>query len=226
MNIHIIEIKKRIYYCIFFFINTFITLFYYSELLFDIILIPIQKILSNNDNIISTNIINTLIIPLKLTIYISIILTIPFLIHNIWSFISPALYNKEKKNILPYIIYNTILIYITIILTNIFIIQIIILFFIKYSPINIILMIDISNYLNFIIYINISTCISSQIPIITHILIKLKILKKKTLIKKRKYIFILCFIVGMIITPPDVISQILISIPIWLLFEIGIFFSK
>ena len=99
-------------------------------------------------------------------------------------------------------------------------------FFATCSSTSITVMTDISNYLDFIISISIATGISFQIPIITILIIKLNVIKKKDLSNKRKYIIILAFILGMLLTPPDVISQILLAIPIWLLFEIGLLLSK
>ncbi|QQG46868.1 MAG: twin-arginine translocase subunit TatC [Candidatus Azosocius agrarius] len=226
MNLHFIELRKRIINCFIFIICVFLILFSFSQELYSLIAKPIIKQLPEGNTLIATHVTTPFLIPLKLTFLISIIISIPYFISNIWNFISPGLYKNEKTKILPIIIYSIILFYIGLLFSFYIICPLALNFFTTCISNSITIMTDISNYLDFIISISIATGISFQIPIITILIIKFNFISKKDLTDKRKYVIILAFILGMLLTPPDVISQILLAIPIWILFEIGILLSK
>ncbi|HFL8794754.1 MAG TPA: twin-arginine translocase subunit TatC [Candidatus Azosocius sp. HAIN] len=226
MNVHFIELRKKIINCFIFILCVFLILFSFSQKIYVFIAEPMIRQLPEGNTLIATHVTTPFLIPLKLTFLISIIISIPYIINNIWKFIAPGLYKNEKNKIFPIIIYSTILFYIGLLFSFYIICPLALSFFATCSSTSITVMTDISNYLDFIISISIATGISFQIPIITILIIKLNVIKKKDLSNKRKYIIILAFILGMLLTPPDVISQILLAIPIWLLFEIGLLLSK
>ncbi len=226
MNVHFIELRKKIINCFIFILCVFLILFSFSQKIYVFIAEPMIRQLPEGNTLIATHVTTPFLVPLKLTFLISIIISIPYIINNIWKFIAPGLYKNEKNKIFPIIIYSTILFYIGLLFSFYIICPLALSFFATCSSTSITVMTDISNYLDFIISISIATGISFQIPIITILIIKLNVIKKKDLSNKRKYIIILAFILGMLLTPPDVISQILLAIPIWLLFEIGLLLSK
>lgn len=226
MNTHFLELRERIIYCAFFYIITFIILFYFSDVLYDIFSIPIKKQIFNKNNLIAIKVTSTFIIPLKLSLYIALLLSFPYFILNIWKFIEPGLYKNEKQQILPLIITSITLFILGILFAFYIICPIALNFFLNCAPANVTIMIGIDYYMDFMFTIIISAGVSFQIPIIIKTIINFNIITKKQLIDKRPYIIILAFIIGMLLTPPDVISQILLAIPICILFEIGLFFSK
>jgi len=226
MNIHFIELRERLINSFLFFINIFIVLFYYSDIIYDLFSIPIKHQLPQNSTIIATQITSTFLVPLKLSINLSLIISSPYIIFQIWSFISPGLYKNEKTKVFPFIIISIILFFLGFIFAFYIICPIALNFFLTCSPSNVTIMISINNYMDFMFAIILASGFSFQIPIIINIIIKIDLISKKTLIEKRSYVIILSFIIGMLLTPPDVISQIMLAIPIWLLFEIGIKFSK
>lgn len=226
MNTHFIELRERVIYSFTFFSLIFIVLFYYSDIIYELFSIPIRHQLPKNGNIIATQVTSTFIVPLKLSMNLSLIISLPYFILQIWHFISPGLYDKEKKKILPFIITSISLFFIGILFAFYIICPIALNFFLTSAPSNVNIMISINNYMEFMFTIIIACGISFQIPIIINIIIKIDLISKKTLIEKRSYVFISAFILGMILTPPDVISQITLAIPIWLLFELGLIFSK
>lgn len=226
MNSHFIELRERIIYCLLFFTNIFIILFYYSDILYDLFSIPIKHQLPQNSGIIATQITSTFLVPLKLSINVSLICCAPYFIFQIWSFISPGLYKNEKKTVVPFIFTSIILFFLGITFAFYIICPIALNFFMTCSPSNVTIMISINNYMDFMFTLMIACGFSFQIPIIINIIIKIDLISKNLLIKKRSYVIICSFILGMLLTPPDVVSQITLAIPIWLLFELGLFFSK
>lgn len=226
INVHLLELRQRIIYCFFFMTSVFAVIFYYSDIVYDLFSIPIKNQLPENSQIISTQITSTFTVPLKLAINLSLIISIPYIILNIWLFISPGLYWKEKKIVLPFIIASIILFLIGLMFAFYIICPFALNFFMTCAPSNVTIMISIDNYINFMFNIMIASGCSFQIPVAINFIIKNEITTKKELSKKRPYIIILAFIIGMILTPPDVISQILLAVPIWFLFEIGLFVNR
>lgn len=226
MNSHFKEIRKRIINCIIIFITTFFILFFFSDKIYTILSYPLTKNLPENGSIIATKITSTLIVPMRLSFLSALILNIPFFMYNLWSFISPGLYKNEKNKIIKIILGTSLLFYTGIIFAFYIILPITLKFFTNCSPDGVIVMTDISNYLTFMTTILIITGLSFQIPIFTALIINFDIISKEKIKEKRPYVIVLTFTISMLITPPDVISQILLAIPLIILFELGIIFSK
>lgn len=226
MNIHFFELRRRLICCIFFFISIFLVLFYYSDIVYDLFSVPIKIQLPQNSSIIATQITSTFLVPLKLTMNVSLIISIPYFILHIWNFISPGLYNHEKKTVLPFIFLSIFLFLLGLFFAFYVICPFALNFFMTCAPGNVTIMISIANYMDFMFAIMLACGFCFQIPIIIYFLTSLGIVSKNDLSSKRAYIIILAFILGMLLTPPDVLSQVLLAIPICLLFEIGLFFSK
>ena len=224
MHIHFLELRKRIIYCLFFFITIFIVLFYFADITYDLFSTPITKQI--NTSLIAIKITSTFIIPLKLSFYLATIICTPYILFNIWRFIAPGLYKKEKYTLKSFFILSILLFTLGISFAFYIICPIALNFFLNCSPSNVNIMISIDNYLDFIFTIILATGVSFQIPLIINIIIKSNLITKKSLANKRPYIIIFAFIISMLLTPPDVISQILLAIPMCILFEIGLIFSK
>lgn len=225
MNEHFTEIKKRIYNCLIFFILVFFILFLYSEDLYTIIATPLLRHLPNGSNIIATSIMAPFLVPIKLCFFVTILISIPIILYNIWAFIIPGLYEQEKKILIPIISASCILFYTGVIFSFLLVVPLTINFFSTCAPQGVTIMTEISSYLDFITTVSVLSGLIFQVPIVTKVSINLDIVTKKQLQNKRRYIIIFAFIIGMLLTPPDVLSQIILAIPIWLLFELGLLFS-
>lgn len=222
---HFLEIKRRVLICIIIFVIFFIIFFTYSEYLYTVISTPLLKYLPQGSNVIATQVAAPFLVPVKLCIFVSLLICSPVFIYNIWAFILPGLYKEEKNILTPILLYSILLFYIGILFSFFVLVPLGINFFSSCAPQGISLMTDMGNYLDFITTITLFTGIIFQVPVLTKILIKLNIITKKKFKEKRNYVIIFSFVIGMLLTPPDVISQIVLAIPIWFLFELGLFFS-
>lgn len=226
MNTHFLELRKRIIYISFFFILLFVVFFYYSDIIYDLFSLPIKSQLPVGSSIIATNVTSTFVVPLKLSFNFTLLIVSPYIIFHAWKFIAPGLYKHEKVIIKPFLFFSIFLFF----LGNFFAFYIIcplaLNFFMTCSPSNVIIMISINNYIEFMSSIILACGLSFQIPLIIYFLTSTGIVSKNDFIEKRSYVIIFSFILGMLLTPPDVISQILLAVPICLLFEIGLFFSR
>jgi sec-independent protein translocase protein TatC len=187
---------------------------------------PLLEILPSGSSMIATQVTSPLMAPLKLVFFSALLITMPYLFYEMWMFMSPGLYKKEKAFIAPLML-STIFLFLSGVAFAYFIVcPIIFKFFIGVAPESISVMTDINQYMNFVIKLIFAFGIAFEIPVATFLLIKSEIVKKETLVKARPYLIIVFFIFGMLLTPPDIFSQLFLAIPMWVLFELGLLVSR
>jgi len=187
---------------------------------------PLLEILPSGSSMIATQVTSPLMAPLKLVFFLALLITMPYLFYEMWMFMSPGLYKKEKAFIAPLML-STIFLFLSGVAFAYFIVcPIIFKFFIGVAPESISVMTDINQYMNFVIKLIFAFGIAFEIPVATFLLIKSEIVKKETLVKARPYLVIVFFVFGMLLTPPDIFSQLFLAIPMWVLFELGLLVSK
>ena len=187
---------------------------------------PLQQILPANSSMIATEVASPFIAPLKISFFVSLFFSIPYSIVQIWGFIAPGMYEDEKAFAFGIFLSSLVLFYVGVFFSYFVILPLVFNFFTSSTPEGIVLMTDISRYLDFIFSIFFAFGISFEIPVLIFLLCWTGISSVESLALKRPYVLITCFIFGMIITPPDVISQILLALPAYLLFEIGLLCSR
>jgi sec-independent protein translocase protein TatC len=187
---------------------------------------PLIEILPSGSSMIATQVTSPLMAPLKLVFFSALLITMPYLFYEIWMFMSPGLYKKEKAFIAPLML-STIFLFLSGVAFAYFVVcPIIFKFFIGVAPESISVMTDINQYMNFVIKLIFAFGIAFEIPVATFLLVKSEIVKKETLVRARPYLVIVFFIFGMLLTPPDIFSQLFLAIPMWVLFELGLLVSK
>ena len=187
---------------------------------------PLLEILPSGSSMIATQVTSPLMAPLKLVFFSALLITMPYLFYEMWMFMSPGLYKKEKAFIAPLML-STIFLFLSGVAFAYFIVcPIIFKFFIGVAPESISVMTDINQYMNFVIKLIFAFGIAFEIPVATFLLIKSEIVKKETLVQARPYLIIVFFIFGMLLTPPDIFSQLFLAIPMWVLFELGLLVSR
>lgn len=223
---HITEIRKRLIYIFIGFLILFLPLFHFDNLLYQTIAKPLLANMPYGIKLIATDITSPFLVPMKLAGLVALVLSMPNIIYQIWQFLSPGMYNKEKK-IFLLMVPSSIFLFV---LGNIFcyflVFPIIFNFIasVKSSEIN--MMTDIGKYLDFVISLLLTFGICFQIPIIIVTLVYFKIVKLEKLQNIRRYILVIAFIIGAILAPPDIISQTMLAIPLYILYEIGMLGAK
>tara|TARA_Y100001970_G_scaffold250037_1_gene321326 strand:- start:15491 stop:16063 length:573 start_codon:yes stop_codon:yes gene_type:complete len=175
---------------------------------------------------IATEVASPLTSPLKVTFYVSLLISLPYALSQLWGFIDPGLYKEEKRLSFTLLIVSTLLLYAGIAFTYFLVFPLIFNFFTSVVPQGIVIMTDISKYLDFVLSMMFAFSIAFEIPVLVFLLIKSGITSPEKLAKKRPYVVVLFFILAMLLTPPDVISQTLLALPAWMLFELGIFLGR
>ncbi|HHO59701.1 MAG TPA: twin-arginine translocase subunit TatC [Thiotrichales bacterium] len=223
---HLIELRDRLLHMVLAILIVFLALFAFSEDIFSLAAEPLLRLMPEGTSMIATGVTSPFLVPFKLVMLLSVLLTIPYLLHQIWSFIAPGLYSHEKRMAAPLLVSSVVLFYCGIAFAYFVIFPILFGFFISIAPDGVAVMTDIGQYLDFIIAIFLAFGIAFEVPVATFLLVAAGITTPAKLGEKRPYIIIGAFVVGMLLTPPDVISQSLLAVPIWLLFELGLLMSR
>ena len=187
---------------------------------------PLLDILPVGSSMIATQVTSPFMAPLKLVLFTALLITMPYLFYEIWMFMSPGLYKNEKSFVAPLMVSTILLFSAGVAFAYLVVLPIIFKFFIGVAPESIQVMTDINQYLSFVIKLIFAFGIAFEIPVATFLLIRTGIAKKESLVKARPYLIILFFVIGMLLTPPDIFSQLFLAIPMWILFELGLLFSK
>ena len=223
---HLFELRTTALRCIISIILITIILLPFANQIYSFIATPLIAKLPEGSSMIATEVASPFFAPFKLTMFCGIFFSIPYFLYQTWSFIAPGLYINERKLILPLLVSSSLLFYLGIFFAYYAVFPILFAFLTTTAPSNITIMTDINHYLDFILKLFFAFGISFEIPIATILLIKSNFITIEKLSSNRPYIILFAFFVGMLLTPPDVISQILLAIPIWVLFEIGLVLGK
>jgi sec-independent protein translocase protein TatC len=222
---HLIELRTRILHSMLSVLVIFLPLFYFANDIYTYISEPLRAFLPEGTTMIATEVASPFLTPFKLTLVLSIFAAMPFILHQIWSFIAPGLYSTEKKIALPLLTSSVILFYTGIAFAFYVVFPLIFGFFTSAAPEGVTIMTDINRYLDFVLKLFFAFGLAFEIPIATILLVWTGATTVENLRKKRAYVIVGCFVLGMLLTPPDVVSQVLLAIPMWLLYEFGILFS-
>ncbi len=223
---HLLELRTRLLRSIGATLLVFLSLVYFSNDIYSFVALPIQNLLPEGSTMIATDVASPFFAPFKLTLILSFFIAVPYVLFQLWSFIAPGLYSNEKKLAIPLFVSSVLLFYLGIAFSYYVVFPIVFGFFTSIAPTGIAVTPDISSYLSFILKLFFAFGLAFEIPIATFILIRAGVTTRQTLAEKRPYIVVMCFVFGMLLTPPDIVSQSLLAIPAWLLFEVGLLMSR
>lgn len=219
---HLIELRDRLLRTMLAIACVFAPLFYFSQELYTLVAQPLMQSLPAGTSMIATDVTSPFLVPFKLTLYVSILLAMPLILHQAWGFISPGLYKHEKKFAVPLLASSIALFYGGVAFAYFVVFPVLFGFFTAIAPEGVAVMTDISRYLDFVITLFIAFGVAFELPIAILLMVWSGITTVESLREKRPYVVVGCFVIGMLLTPPDIISQTLLAIPMWLLFEAGI----
>ena len=223
---HLVELRSRILKSLLSVIILFLPLFYFANDLYTYIAKPLRAFMPEGTTMIATEVASPFLTPFKLSIVMAVFLAVPYILHQLWSFIAPGLYANEKRIAMPLLLSSIILFYTGIAFAFYLVFPLVFGFFTSVVPEGVTVMTDINRYLDFVLKLFFAFGIAFEIPIATLLLIWTGATSIDALRQKRPYIIVGCFVMGMLLTPPDIISQVLLAMPMWILFEAGILFAR
>lgn len=223
---HLLELRNRLLRCIVCVLVVFCTLVYWANDIYTLLATPLTSNLPEGATMIATNVATPFFTPIKLTIVTSIFLSVPFILYQIWAFVAPALYKHEKRLVYPLLVSSTLLFYCGVAFAYYVVFPLVFGFLTSTAPEGVQMATDISSYLDFVLTIFMAFGICFEVPVAIILLCWAGITTPEDLRSKRPYIIVAAFVIGMLLTPPDVFSQTLLAIPMCLLFEVGVICSK
>jgi sec-independent protein translocase protein TatC len=224
--LHLIELRTRLLHSLLCVAIVFVPLFYFGNDIYTYVSQPLRAYMPEGTNMIATEVASPFLTPFKLSLVLAIFISIPYILHQVWSFVAPGLYSKEKVVALPLLFSSILLFYAGVAFAFYIVFPLIFGFFAGIAPTGVTIMTDINRYLDFVLKLFFAFGLAFEIPIATVLLVWTGATSVDSLTSKRPYIVVGCFVFGMLLTPPDVISQVLLALPMWLLFETGILFAR
>jgi len=223
---HLIELRERLLRMILIILLVTLVLFPFANQIYTWVARPLMSLLPQGSTMIATEVAAPFLAPFKLTLIVAFFLVIPYILYEVWAFVAPGLYHHERRLILPLVVSSAFLYYLGMAFAYFLVFPMVFGFFVATAPEGVAVMTDINKYLEFILTLFFAFGIAFEVPVATVLLAWTGVIDPETLAGKRPYIIVAAFTIGMILTPPDVFSQTLLAIPMWVLFEIGLYVSR
>jgi sec-independent protein translocase protein TatC len=223
---HLTELRDKLLRALLAVLVMFICLFPFANDIYAFVSEPLRAILPPGASMIATEVASPFFTPFKLTLVAAVFLAMPYVLYQVWGFIAPGMYRHEKRLAIPLLASSVLLFYAGAAFAYFVVFPLIFAFFTSVAPDGITIMTDINSYLNFVLKLFFAFGLAFEIPIAAILMIWTGITTPEALAGKRPYIIVGCFVFGMLLTPPDIISQSLLALPMWLLFELGVYLGK
>ena len=223
---HLSELRDRLLRSIGAILLVFFALIWFANDIYTFVASPLMRLLPEGATMIATEVSSPFLAPFKLTLVVAALGAMPYLLYQAWAFVAPGMYRHEKRFALPLLVSSILLFYSGTAFAYFVVCPLVFGFFTSVSPQGVTVMTDINHYLDFILTMFFAFGFAFEIPIATVLLVWAGLVTPDALTQKRPYVIVGCFVVGMFLTPPDMFSQTMLAVPMWALFEAGIFFSR
>ena len=222
---HLIELRQRLVRAIIGIVVIFVVLFHWSGDIYALLAKPMMDVLPAGTNMIATDVTTPFFVPMKVTMMVAFVLALPNTLYQIWAFIAPGLYSHEKRLIVPVMASSILLFVLGMAFAYFLVFPVVFAFMTAVTPTGVSMMTDIDKYLSFVLGMFLAFGITFEVPVIVVLLTRFGVLTVDKLRQGRPYVIVGAFIVAAIVTPPDVLSQVMLAVPLWLLYEFGIILS-
>ena len=223
---HLLEMRDRLLRILLVVLIVFLGLFPFANDIYLVVAEPLMAHLPAGTSMIATEVASPFLTPFKLSLLAAVFIAIPYILYQFWAFVAPGLYKHEKKMVMPLVISSVFLFYLGVVFAYYVVFPLVFAFLTSAAPDGVAVMTDISHYLDFVLTLFFAFGIAFEVPIATILMVWMGVTTPESLVSKRPYIIVGAFVIGMFLTPPDVISQTLLALPMWVLFELGVLFSR
>ncbi len=223
---HLIELRNRLLKAVICVLIVFCAIVYWANDIYSLLAAPLTDRLPSGATMIATNVVTPFFTPIKLTAVVAVFISVPFILYQIWAFVAPALYKNEKRLVYPLMISSTLLFYLGVLFAYYIVFPLIFGFLTQTAPEGVVMATDISSYLDFVLTIFLAFGVCFEVPVAIILLCWAGVTTPEDLKAKRPYIIVAAFVIGMLLTPPDMFSQTLLAVPMCLLFEVGVIVAR
>ena len=222
---HLIELRNRLLWALLTILAAFLALVPFANSWYTFIAQPLLAAMPQGSSMVATDVISPFLTPIKLTFFLAVVLTVPMSLYQLWAFVAPGLYRHEKRLMVPLLLSSTLLFYAGMAFAYFAVFPVAFKFLTATAPAGVTVMTDIRAYLDFVFAMFFAFGLAFEVPVATVLIVRLGVIKAQTLSDKRAYVILWAFIIAAFLTPPDVLSQFMLAVPMWLLFEVGLFFA-
>lgn len=219
---HLIELRDRLMRIIIGIVVVFVALFNWSGDIYHLLALPMLQALPKGGQMVATEVTTPFFVPMKVTMMAAFLISLPNTLYQVWAFIAPGLYDHEKKLAVPLVMASMILFMLGMAFAYFFVFPVIFGFMTKVAPMGVAVMTDIGNYLDFVLGMFLAFGVTFEVPIAVILLVRFGVVSIEQLKEARSYVIVGAFVIAAVVTPPDVLSQIMLAVPLWLLFEAGV----
>lgn len=223
---HLIELRSRLVKMVCFVLLVFFGLAVYANELYAYLAGPLLQHMPKNGTMVAIDVASPFLTPFKLALVAAVFISVPVILYQFWAFVAPGLYRHERRMVLPLLFASTFLFYLGVAFAYFLVFPLVFGFLTAAAPTGVAVMTDITKYLDFVLTLFFAFGAAFQVPVVTIVLVWTGIITPESLAEQRGYIIVGAFVIAMFLTPPDAISQTMLAVPMWLLFEIGLFFSR
>jgi sec-independent protein translocase protein TatC len=223
---HLVELRDRLLRAILAVLIVFLCLFPWAKDLYSLLAQPLLAVLPQGGQMIATDVVGVFLVPMKVALLVAFVIALPYVLYQIWAFVAPGLYTHEKRLVLPLIVTSTFLFVAGMAFAYFLVFPVVFKFMASIAPEGVAWMTDIEKYLSFALTTFIAFGVTFEVPVAVVLLVRMNIVGVDKLREIRPYVIVGAFVVGAIFTPPDVISQLLLAVPLWVLYELGIIFAS
>ena len=223
---HLVELRNRLLKVVLSVLLVFLAMAPFANEIYSFLAQPLMQFLPENTSMVAIDVVSPFLTPFKLVLVAAIFIAVPVILYQFWAFVAPGLYAHEKRMIAPLLVASTLLFILGMVFAYFVVFPLVFGFLTAAAPEGVSVMTDIAKYLDFVLTMFFAFGMAFEVPIVTIVLVWVGVFTPQELAEKRPYIIVGAFIIGMFLTPPDAISQTLLAVPIWLLFETGLLFSR
>lgn len=223
---HLVELRDRLLKVVLCVLVVFSGLAAYANEIYTLLAGPLLKHMPANSTMIAIDVASPFFTPFKLALVVAVFISVPVILYQLWAFVAPGLYRRERRLMLPLLVASTFLFYLGAAFAYFVVFPLVFGFLTAAAPTGVAVMTDINKYLDFVLTLFFAFGVCFEVPIFTIVLVWTGLATPKALAEQRPYVIVGAFTIGMLLTPPDAISQTLLAIPMWLLFEVGLLFSR
>ena len=223
---HLFELRDRLVRSLVAVLVAFLPTFFFASELYDLVAMPMIRTLPEGSKMIATGVITPFFIPMKISLVVAFLLALPYVLYQAWAFVAPGLYAHEKRLVLPLVVSSTLLFFIGMAFCYFFVFGTVFSFIAQFAPKSITVAPDIEAYFNFVLGMFIAFGVTFEVPVVVVVLVMTGMVSVEKLREIRSFVIVGAFVVAAVVTPPDVVSQLMLAIPLCLLYEVGIFVAR
>ena len=222
---HLVELRDRLIRILVAVLVVFVPMAFFARELYSLLAAPLLHVLPAGGTMIATDVVGVFLVPMKVALAVSFLLVLPYVLYQIWAFVAPGLYAHEKKFAVPMLIASVLLFFTGMAFAYFAFFPMVFGFMAKFAPVGVAWMTDIEKYFSFVLTMFLAFGATFEVPVVVVVLVKMGLVSVEKLREWRPYVIVGAFVIGAIFTPPDVISQFMMAVPMWLLFEAGVFMA-